>query len=258
MSNAEAREWFRAQQETLRAELQGVRRIQSHPTAKGDGSELKWLKMLQNRLPHRYRAEKAFVIDANGDRSEQIDIVIHDRQFCPLLLDTEGGVHVPAESVYVAIEVKQDLTKDNVMYAGEKIASVRRLFRTSAEFQVGQRRERTEPKRILGGIVAYESGWSPSFGGAFIDVIEGLKEGERVDVGCALCDGGFDVTYREGTGEPALRRSGPESSLIFFFFELLHRLQQVGTVPGMEYQRYTGLLVEGLAPVERARLRRRK
>ena len=165
--NPAAREWFLRQQEKMQADLREVRTVQSHPTAKGDGTELHWLEMLKRRLPARYCAERAFIIDADGNRSQQIDIVIHDRQFCPVLLDTAGGVHIPSESVYAVLEVKQDLTKEQIEYAGEKIASVRRLRRTSAEFVHATGRSRTTPKPILGGIVTYESGWSPPLGSAF-------------------------------------------------------------------------------------------
>jgi hypothetical protein len=140
--NAEARVWFGSQQQKMIAELREVRAVHDHPTAKGDGTELHWLELLQNRLPARYRAERAFVVDAYGDRSEQIDIVIHDRQFCPMLLDTAGGLHIPAESVYAVLEVKQDLSKKQIAYAGEKIRSVRRLHRTSAEFPHASGRNR--------------------------------------------------------------------------------------------------------------------
>ena len=228
----------------MKADLQEVRTVHDHPTAKGDGTELHWLEMLQRRLPARYRAERAFVIDAEGNRSQQIDIVIHDRQFCPVLLDTAGGIHIPAESVYAAIEVKQDLTKGQIEYAGEKVASVRRLRRTSAEFAHATGRSRTTPKPILGGIVTYESGWSPPLGDAFETALKASPGEERIDLGCALCDGGFEVVYGED-GEPNLSRSGAESSLIFFFLRLLHRLQQVATVPAIDYVQYSDLLVIG-------------
>jgi hypothetical protein len=226
----------------MRAELSEVRSVHDHPTAKGDGTELHWLTMLQKRLPARYRAERAFVIDADGNRSGQIDIVIHDRQFCPVLLDAAGGVHIPAESVYAVLEVKQDLTKSQIEYAGNKIASVRRLRRTSAEFVHATGRSRTTPKPILGGIVTYESGWSPPLGDSFEAALCALPNEERLDLGCALCDGGFEVRYGDG-GEPDVARSGAESSLIFFFLRLLHRLQQVATVPAIDYVEYSGLLV---------------
>lgn len=240
--NAAAREWFLRQQEKMEAELREVRTVQDHPTARGDGTELHWLEMLQKRLPARYRAERAFVIDADGNRSQQIDIVIHDRQFCPVLLDTAGGIHIPAESVYAVLEVKQDLTKGQIKYAGEKIASVRRLRRTSAEFVHATGRSRTLPKPILGGILTFESGWSPALGGAFEASLSATLPDERLDLGCALCDGGFEVTYDE-VGNLEVTRSEAESSLIFFFLRLLHRLQQIATVPAIDYLDYTSLLV---------------
>ena len=55
--------------------------IIQHPTAQGDGTELCWLEMLQKYLPQRYKAKKAFVLDSMGNISEQIDIVIFDRQY---------------------------------------------------------------------------------------------------------------------------------------------------------------------------------
>lgn len=246
-----ARAWFSAQQAKMLADLREVRNVQDHPTAKGDGTELHWLEMLQRRLPARYRAEHAFVIDADGNRSQQIDIVIHDRVFCPVLLDTAGGIHIPAESVYAVLEVKQDLTKENVQYAGDKIASVRRLRRTNAEFGHAMGRSRTMPKPILGGIVTFESGWSPSLGAAFEGALRASSLDHRVDLGCALSDGGFEVVYDDG-GEPQLTKSNAETSLIFFFLRLLHRLQLMATVPAIDYVEYSGLLVVGEDEAEEA------
>jgi hypothetical protein len=241
--NDAARNWFRAQQEKLVSDLRAVRAIHEHPTAKGDGTELGWLELVQNRLPARYRAERAFVVDSDGNRSEQIDIVIHDRQYCPLLLDVGGGVHIPAESVYAVLEVKQDVSKANIEYAGKKIASVRKLRRTSAEFVHATGNSRTTPKPILGGILALDSGWSPPLGASFEKALRELPPDHRIDFGCALCDGGFEVVY-DGT-EPEITRSAADSSLIFFLLRLLHRLQRVATVPAIDYVEYSQLLILG-------------
>lgn len=244
-----ARSWFVAQQQRMERELAEVRDVNDHPTAIGDGSELHWLSMLGKHLPARYQASKAFIVDADGARSEQIDIVIHDRQFSPCLLDNAGARYIPAESVYAVLEVKQALTKPHLEYAGAKIASVRRLRRTSAPYTHAQGVSRTEPKRIIGGILAYDSGWRPPFGDAFLSALSSADETARIDVGCALRDGGFDVTYRAGAA-PEIERSVGDSSLIFFFLRLLHRLQSVGTVPGIEYDQYTRTLVTVPAPGE--------
>lgn len=107
---------FFKRQEKLRNDL-GIGDIASHPGTKGDDTELNWLHMLEEFLPRRYGVSQAFVVDANGGQSEQIDLVIHDRHFSPLLFEVGNACFIPAESVYAAFEVKQDLDKGNVDYA---------------------------------------------------------------------------------------------------------------------------------------------
>ncbi len=65
--------------------------------------------------------------------SDFIVIVIHDRQYCPLLFEDGGQKYIPAESVYAALEVKQDLNKGHIEYAAAKGESVRRLRRTNVD-----------------------------------------------------------------------------------------------------------------------------
>lgn len=243
-NRARAQEWFRVQQAKMEADLVEVRTIHEHSTTKGDGTEKHWLDMLCARLPARYKAARAFVIDADGERSDQIDIVIHDRQFCPALLDAAGAPIIPAESVYAVIEVKQDLSKAQIEYAGAKIASVRHLRRTSAEFPHAQGRSRTALKPIIGAIVALESGWSPAFGDPFRTALETLAPEHRLDLGCVLRCGAFEATYEE-SGEVAASVSSAATSLIFFFLRLLHRLQQIASVPAIDYLDWSRLLVLG-------------
>jgi hypothetical protein len=114
------------------ATLTTNRKAITHPSTKGDAAEVHWLKMLEDYLPARYWATKAFVLDSNGDLSQQIDIVIYDRQYSPFLFNQDQVRYVPAESVYAIFEVKQTLNLANLRYAAEKAQSVRRLYRTSA------------------------------------------------------------------------------------------------------------------------------
>jgi hypothetical protein len=89
--------------------------------------------------------------------SDQLDIVIHDRRYPPLLFEVGGAHFIPAESVYAVFEVKQDISKRHIKYAGDKIASVRRLDRTSVGFPTATGpAERREPQRILGGLVTLD------------------------------------------------------------------------------------------------------
>ncbi len=78
----------------------GASEIAFHPTTKGDNAEFNWLKMLRDFLPNRYEVDSAFVVDVNDRVSDQLDVVIHDAQYPPLLFKHEGGLYVPAESVW--------------------------------------------------------------------------------------------------------------------------------------------------------------
>ena len=103
----------------------------AHPGTKGDASESVWLQLLQTYLPQRYQASSAHVVDSRGTFSEQIDVVVFDRQYSPFIFHYEGQTIIPAESVYAAFEAKQTINAALVEYAQTKVASVRRLHRTS-------------------------------------------------------------------------------------------------------------------------------
>ncbi len=64
----------------IQQRLEIVRKSLSHPGTKGDASENVWLELLQTYLPRRYEAAKAHVVDSRGVFSEQIDVVVFDRQ----------------------------------------------------------------------------------------------------------------------------------------------------------------------------------
>jgi len=229
---------FLGLQEQMITKLVTNRKQIPHPGTKGDAAELCWLEMLGNYLPQRYRAEKAFVLDSEGKLSDQIDIVIFDRQYSPFLFNQDNALYVPAESVYAAIEVKQEINKHMIEYAGEKIASVRRLKRTSAPIpHAGGEYPPKDNFGILSGIVALECNWNPAFGEAFNQVINQLLPNNRIHLGCALQRGAVDVTYSENK-EPIVEICNREESLIFFFLHLLARLQRLGTVPAMEIFEY--------------------
>jgi len=108
--------------------LSTARQSFAHPGTKGSASEHVWLELLQTYLPERYQAQTAFVVDSKGSFSDQIDIVIFDRQYSPFIFKYEGQLIIPAESVYAVFEAKQAIDATQVQYAQAKVASVRRIF----------------------------------------------------------------------------------------------------------------------------------
>ena len=99
---------FAAQQQSLRQILEAGLENGPLPFAVGDGTELSWKNMLTAFLPSRYSVAKGFVVDSQNRCSKQIDIIIYDRNFSPLLWELGGHQFIPAESVYAVFEVKQE------------------------------------------------------------------------------------------------------------------------------------------------------
>jgi hypothetical protein len=233
------KELFLSLQTQLSSTLEVNRQVIPHAPTKGSASEADWLKMLDKYLPSRYQAKKAFVLDIDGNLSEQIDVVIFDRHYCPLFFHHEEAAYVPAESVYAVFEVKQTLNKGHIEYAGQKVASVRKLRRTSTNIPyAGGFYPPKTPFRILSGILTLDSDWSPGLGMPLIDVLGSLTQDQQLDLGCSLRCGSFEATYAIGQ-PPELDISYQETALVFFFMRLLHRLQQFGTVPAIDLREYS-------------------
>ena len=222
-------------QRRLAADLDAARNANTNPNAKGDESELTWLKLFDDHLPHRYRSIKGIVIDSNGDESDAIDVIIHDRQYTPIIYNQQGYPYVPAESVYAVLEAKQELDKEFIEYAGKKAESVRRLAWTSAKITaISGNHEPRPPFVPLAGIVAYESSWTPDpFGQGFLKSINGLTERQQLDIGIAAAHGCFEVNHTKQVDVYA-----PERALSAFLIRLLGRLQALGTVPAIDYDVY--------------------
>ena len=236
---------FKELQNRMRASIETGRYI-PHEGEKGSFTEAEWIEWLRYYLPPRYRVDKAFVIDCDGQKSDQIDIVIYDGQYSHLFLNLNNQKLIPAESVYAVIEVKQDLRGSSgkgvslLQYAGEKAASVRKLKRTSAAVrQIDGSFKKKKLHHILAGIVALKSSWADPLGPTFEKNLKQLPPERRLDFGCALENGAFWAEYDETSSElKAIKRSTPEESLIFFFLELLMGLQNIGNAPAIDLKEY--------------------
>lgn len=223
--------FHRVQQEMLSHLAAGE--LFEHPTTAGAVTEQHWLGLLNSYLPHRYRAASAFIVDADGRRSRQIDIAIYDNLYSPLLFADPAGLHIPAESVYAVFEVKQDLNQRLIRDAGRKAASVRRLRRTSVPVvSAGAPRPAIACQSIIAGILALRSGWPTRFAKRLPRALKCLRPDERLDLGCALRDGSFEIA------SGALALSAANESLIYFMLRLIDRLRALGTAPAADLMAY--------------------
>ncbi|MBN2728768.1 MAG: hypothetical protein JXR53_06045 [Bacteroidales bacterium] len=236
------KELFLNLQEEMKQSLRICRNHIDHPGSKGDASENEWINWLKEYLPKRYMVDKAFVIDHEGFVSEQIDVVIYDRQYSPFVFHHLGIKYIPAESVYAVFEVKQEMDKGNIEYTAGKIESVRELTRTSAPIvhAGGTISNPKKPFEIIGGILTTESGWNPPLGESFESLILSLKGHQSINIGCSITDGSFRVLNEQG--RVTIQKCKEDEVLIFFFLNLLIELQNRGTAPAMDILEYAKAL----------------
>ncbi len=234
MSNWSLSQLLAGLHDDIERRLATARKTFGHPTTKGDASEHVWLDLLQTYLPRRYRTEKAHVVDSNGVFSEQIDVVIFDRQYSPFIFHYEGQIVVPAESVYALFEAKQAIDAGEVEYAQKKIASVRRLHRTSLPIPHAGGTYPPKPlTHIFGGLLTFESNWSPALGEPLIDALGRGEEDTRLDLGCVAAHGIFGC---DATGCYTITPQGKPATA--FLLELIARLQSSATVPMIDVRSY--------------------
>jgi len=217
--------------------LATARETLSHPGTKGAAAERVWLDLLQTYLPRRYHVETAHVVDSNGEFSEQIDVLIFDRQYSPFIFRYEGQIIVPAESVYAAFEAKQVIDAGQIDYAQKKVASVRRLHRTSLPipYAEGTYQAKT-PAHILGGILTLESDWKPALGEPLLRALS-TNPGDRLDLGCVAAHG---VLACDPEGRHTVTPQGKPATA--FLLELIARLQSSATVPMIDIRAYARFL----------------
>jgi hypothetical protein len=219
----------------IQQKLAIARKSFAHPGTKGDASEQVWLDMLQAYLPQRYQAASAHVVDSQGNFSDQIDVVVFDRQYSPFIFKFQGQTIVPAESVYAAFEAKQAINAAQVEYAQKKVATVRRLHRTSLPIpHAGGTYPAKQLIPILGGLLTFESDWTPAFGAPLENVLEVTDEIERLNMGCVAAHGHF--TFDAKTGAYTFTKDGRPATA--FLFNLISTLQFSGTVPMIDIQAY--------------------
>ncbi|AWZ01972.1 hypothetical protein RHODOSMS8_02448 [Rhodobiaceae bacterium] len=233
---------FKGLSDTIQRKLEVTRQTIGHPGSKGDASEKVWLDLFRQYLPQRYQAEAAHVVDSEGNFSEQIDVLIFDRQYSPFIFQHEGTYVVPAESVYAVFEAKQTMNAGLVEYAQKKVASVRRLKRTSLPipYAGGIYRPKT-PINILGGLLTLESDWKPPLGESLQKSLSGDQEDGRLDMVC-VSSHGFAM-YDGGLGKYSVTENGKPAT--GFLFRLISKLQFCGTVPMIDVDAYSKWLDVG-------------
>jgi len=251
---------FNGLQKTMISKLDTIRENVQHAPTMGDGFEKEWIKWLKTYLPNKYGIDSAIVIDYEGNKSDQIDIVIYDSLYTPFIFNENGIKYIPAEGVYAVFEVKPEMTKDYIQYAGKKIESVRKLIRTSTDIiNAGQVWNARPLTKILGGILTNTNSFVNN--DKVKEHVNNLNGFQGIDIGCMVDSGMFYVDYigeediTKKQKEQFLDRyteyyknrkvnnvifSEKDNSLVAFFLQLTRYLQQaIGTVPAIDLGAYS-------------------
>ncbi len=238
-SNQWLKKVFEDVQEDLKHDLHRASRGVEHAPTKGEIHEDSWIDILRNYLPKRYGVDKGIIIDSEGGKSDQIDIVIFDRQYTPMLLIQQNHKYIPAEAVYAVFECKPTISKDYLEYAGSKANSVRMLVRTSVPIATASG---TIPEKktheIICGILAAKCDWVEGVKSTSFEKNLPEESNNILDIGCSLEGGAFSFD------NSMLVIHQSQNNLMYFLFTLLAKLQALGTVAAIDWKAYANILAE--------------
>ena len=206
----------------------------AHPVANGDNSEGGWKDFFKNILPKKYGIDSGFLIDCDGNVSEQIDIIIYDNLYSPYIMSSGSGTkYIPVEAVYAIAEVKPTVDKSYIEYANNKVQSVKNLRRTVRGVTVaGERKEKQNLTSILGIILARESSITTK------TVKKHLKEYTNINLVCAL----NNYTIFCDRSSNKFKEINEKEALLGLYFYLNNELYELGTVAGIDIREYANSL----------------
>jgi len=226
-------------------DLKRVQKEITHSGTLGDAWEDAWIDLLKRYLPMRYKVAKAFAVDYLGHTTEQLDCLIYDAHFTPILYGKDNHQYIPAEAVYATFEVKPSITKENLEYAAGKVASLRALKRTSAPLTSHLGTNAPKPLfPIVGGLLSLNASWADGLGQSFLENFNALSDDKKLDLvltaESGICDDlipGRDLEIINGEG-----------ALIRGLLRLLTALRAKATVPAVEWEKYEEVFSEKEAP----------
>lgn len=234
---------FQNKSDALRASFLAIREVTTHPTTRGDQGEADWVGLIRDFLPTRYAVGPIFAVDNHGNMSEQIDAAVYDTHYSPQWFGATGNIRfVPVESVYAVFEVKPEFNSEYLRAARQKVASVRKLERTSHTVvhkggEYSQAEIRLSP--IIGGILTTRK--SLEHPASKLSETQPTQGDQGfLNIGICLEQFAFDYTPSVVEGdvvtELTLRDDG--NQLIHFCVRLFRQLQAVGTVPAVDMTMY--------------------
>ena len=168
---------FKHISETMKKESDQIREQYDHKSSSGHNREEIVRNFLRRYLPERFGISTGTVISAKGDRSNQCDIIIFDKQNSVSLYPAEHPNKLwPVESVYAVIEVKASLNKKELNKSINDCKKLKELEKKIPDFK----NLSSSPLKdnILYVLWSFEHSWGPNHIAVKQHIVEELKNAE--------------------------------------------------------------------------------
>ncbi len=110
----------------LRADFQELKLVPHSGVRGGEAEDL--VKMfLKQHLPKRFDVGSGFILDPYNNVSKQTDVIIYDAANCPVYRASDEAGIFPSVNVAAVVEVKSQLTKDELISACANIRATKQL-----------------------------------------------------------------------------------------------------------------------------------
>lgn len=249
----------------LQIEADVFNQLIAHNGETGRENETSLSQLVQNLLPPTVGVGTGIVIDSQGRRSRQCDLIVFDRAGSPSVMAQTNQLLYPVETVLLAIEVKTAVTLNEVKDVSAKVDALNLLENSQASGQTplvlfGYRCG-DAPASIIKAIASLESETAPIstcimrpgvFGTA--DRV-GLVPLHKIDEQGKPLSGEWEKPENEGDTEVIIGASNypvtriaryshdkvirnPGRTLLLFCAELLSLLQQMNSVSAAWFENY--------------------
>jgi hypothetical protein len=154
-------------------------------------------EFLKTYLPHRFGLANGEIVSTDGQVSSECDVIIYDATTCPVLKE-DGYQIIPVEAAYAVIEVKSNLTTNELLKSAKNIEAIKRMPKV-AFYQTNSVIKRTfslydrqwDYFPMLGFVFAYTSIDLDILSAELDQFNQTIPPEYRIDYVCVLKSGGL-------------------------------------------------------------------
>ncbi|MBQ3297406.1 MAG: hypothetical protein IJG97_01230 [Bacilli bacterium] len=214
-----------------------------------DGKYREYLvtKVLQKIIPSKYSITNGFIIDSDNNISQEMDVIIYDKNYVPPFFDETYTV-VPIEAVIAVIQVKTTLKSDTLNDSIKNLNSIDKLNSKtggkiiSANGTLITEKRYIKPYKI---IIAYQTTYTDShdFSNIMKDIdmlyiveknkILFIKDRNKIE--SVVCE---KLETMEKAQKDYSVRKITESRLAFFALNLLEKMKLINNSIIINYEEY--------------------